>query len=547
MENLTDGYCFHDSHLYRSYLDGGVFEGQPLWSLFTDSATRGPHRPAVRDDSGRTLTYAALWQEADAVAGGLLSAGLTPGDRVLVQLPNRIEFAIVLLALLRAGLPPVLALPAHRLRELRHLATLSDARAMVVAGHHAGTDHAALARAVQGEYPRLRALFTIDPSADLPPLPRHAAAPFSPPATPPAHPALFLVSGGTTGLPKLIPRSHDEYRYNVARSVLACGLGPEDVSLALLPIAHNFPLACPGLLGAFLCGGLTVLTTDPSPEHVFPLIDRHRITVTALVPALARLWTAARDAEPASLESLRLLQVGGARLAEADARAAQRAFPGALQQVFGMAEGLVCYTRPGDDPERVATTQGRPMSPFDELRVIGPGGETAPPGQDGELLVRGPYTLRGYYRAPAHNARAFTPDGFYRTGDRVRLTAEGDVIVTGRIKDVINRAGECIAADEIEDHLLLHPAIRQAAVVAVPDADLGERVGAVIVCDGAPPALAELRTFLAGHGLAPFKLPERLRIATALPLTPVGKIDKRRLIDPAEPGGKTGPDAPCPP
>jgi len=539
MENLTDGYCWHDPRLYERYLDGGVFDGRPLWSLFTDSATRFPHRPAVCDDSGRALTYAALWREADAVAGGFLSAGLTPSDRVLVQLPNRIEFAVVLLALLRAGLPPVLTLPAHRLRELRHLAILSDARAMVVASHHAGTDHAALARAVQTEHPRLRALFSIDPSADLPPLPRCTAVPFSPPAILPTHPALFLVSGGTTGLPKLIARSHEDYRYNVACSVEACGLGPEDVSLAVLPIAHNFPLACPGLLGGFRCGGLTVLTNDPSPEHAFTLIDRHRITVTALVPALARLWTAARDEDPAALESLRLLQVGGARLAEADARAAQRAFPGALQQVFGMAEGLVCHTRPGDDAERVATTQGRPMSPFDELRVVGPGDEAVLPGQEGELLVRGPYTLRGYYRAPAHNARAFTPDGFYRTGDRVRLTAAGDVIVTGRIKDVINRAGECIAADEIEDHLLLHPAIRQAAVVAVPDGDLGERVGAVIVCDGAPPTLAELRAFLAGQGLAPFKLPERLRITAALPLTPVGKIDKRRLADPVRP------DAPC--
>jgi len=150
-------------------------------------------------------------------------------------------------------------------------------------------------------------------------------------------------------------------------------------------------------------------------------------------------------------------------------------------------------------------------------------------GEEGELLTRGPYTLRGYYRAEEYNRRAFTPDGFYRSGDRVRMLDNGNIVVIDRLKDVVNRGGETFACDEIEEHLLAHPYIQQATVIPLPDKVLGEQVGAAIVCADKTPTLQMLRDFLTERGLATFKLPEQLNILSRLLVAPVGKIDKKML------------------
>ena len=212
-------------------------------------------------------------------------------------------------------------------------------------------------------------------------------------------------------MPKLIPRTHNDYVYNAAASAELCELTSDDVYLAALPAAHNFPLACPGLLGAITVGATTVFLTDPSPESAFGAIARHGVTVTALVPALAKLWAQATEWEPETPTSLRLLQVGGAKLEADDARRIREALTPGLQQVFGMAEGLLCYTRPGDPPELVDHTQGRPLCADDELRIVDEAGLPVPAGNDGELLVRGPYTFNGYFRAEPTTRAASTQKG----------------------------------------------------------------------------------------------------------------------------------------
>ena len=194
-----------------------------------------------------------------------------------------------------------------------------------------------------------------------------------------------------------------------------------------------------------------------------------------------------------------------------------------------MAEGLVCYTRATDSADTIVRTQGRPMSPHDDIRVVDDGGRDVPQGHIGELLARGPYTIRGYYRADAHNADAFTSDGFYRTGDLVRITPAGNVVVVGRVKDQINRGGEKIAAPEVERHLHDHDRVDAAALVGVPDEVLGERACAFVVASDPELSLDSLRQFLRDQGLSEHKLPDELRLVTALPLTGVGKVDKRAL------------------
>ena len=342
--------------------------------------------------------------------------------------------------------------------------------------------------------------------------------------------ALFLLSGGTTGLPKLIPRTHNDYEYNSRGSGAVCGIGPDTVYLVVLPISHNFPLASPGLQSVLQAGGRVVLADTTDATEVFRLIEQERVTHTSVVPALAMRWMDAPERTHFDLSSLRVLQVGGAKLNAEPARRIRPTLGCQVQQVFGMAEGLLNYTRLEDPDEEVFTTQGRPCSADDEIRIVDEDGQDVPPGTPGELLARGPYTIRGYYNVPEHNLRAFTSDGYYRSGDVVRLSELGNLVVEGRAKDLINRGGEKISAEEIENLILAHPGVFNVAAVAMPDAILGERTCAyVILRPGATLTLPELVTFLLAQQIAKFKLPERLEVVDAFPLTSVGKVSKKEL------------------
>lgn len=525
--DLATGFIPHRQDLAEQYRSAGLFDDRPLWAALADRADSTA--PAV-SDSDRTLTYRELAAAADRRAAGFAEAGLAPGDRVVLHVHNSVEFAITVFGLLRAGLVPVMTLPAHRISEIAHLADGSAARAYICDDVRGGFDFRGLATELRSRVPGVEHVFVTGDADGFAALPE-SDAPWTPPSVDPDMPALCLVSGGTTGLPKLIARTHNDYAFNARTSAEIAGLTAADVYLAALPAAHNFPLCCPGLLGMIAVGGHTVFTHDPSPDSAFTLIERHRVTVTALVPALAQLWCAATEWEPADISSLRLLQVGGAKLSAPDAAAIDAAMGPVVQQVFGMAEGLICYTRPGDDRTLVHVSQGAPMSAFDEVRIVDEDGRAVPDGEEGELQVRGPYTIRGYYRAPEHTARSVTDDGFYASGDLVRRLRSGHLSVTGRIKDTIVRAGENVAADDVEEHLLAHPAIAHTAVVGLPDDALGELICAVIVPgrDADAPSLPELRGFLAERGLASFKLPDRVHALGTLPVTSVGKIDKAAL------------------
>ena len=524
----SDGYVPFPEEFADAYRRAGYWEGRPLGELLRDAATRWPNRPALLHETG-SISYEELDAEADRYAHGLLALGIRPGDRVVVQLPNVREFVLVLFGLLRAGAIPIMTLPAHREAEITHFAQLSNAVGYIAAGESHDFSYRRLAEKLRAAVPTLRHILFLDDTGPLVPVNSMATEGPALPKVAASDIAVMLVSGGTTGLPKLIARTHDDYTYNAKASAEVCGLGPDDVYLAALPVAHNFPLGCPGILGTFVTGGAVSLVTDPSPETAFAAIERHRVTVTALVPTLAQLWCAAVEWETADISSLRLLQVGGARLAEANAREVGPALGANLQQVFGMAEGLLNFTRSDDSDDIICTTQGRPLSSADEIRVVDAHDVEVAPGEEGELLTRGPYTIRGYYRAAEHNERVFTEDGYFRTGDLVRKLPSGHFIVCGRVKDVINRAGESIPCGEIEEHLVAHPEVRQAAVIGLPDPVLGEKVCAVLVVRGDGPALPEIRAFLGDRGLAPFKLPDVLRCVDALPVTSVGKIDKKAL------------------
>lgn len=529
---VTDGFVPFPPARAGAYREAGYWAGSTVESLLRKAAARRADHPAVIDEHS-ALSYRELDEAADRAAHAFVRLGINAGDRVLLQLPNRASFAVALFGLMRAGAIPVMCLPGHRAAELSHFIEVADAVALVIADSAGGFDYRTLAVELSHKHPGLRTVvvdgeagpFTawsslsesVEPQVPLPSSQTDA-------------PALLLVSGGTTAAPKLIPRTHEDYVYNATQAARVCGLTEDDVYLVALPAGHNFPLACPGLLGAISAGATTVFLADPSPESAFETIARHRVTVTALVPSLAQLWAQATAWEPVLPESLRLLQVGGAKLGAGDARTVRESLTPGLQQVFGMAEGLLCLTRPGDPADLLDNTQGRPMCPADEVRIVDEDGTEVAPGETGELLVRGPYTLNGYYRADADNMRSFTADGFYRSGDRVRALPDGYLEVTGRIKDVILRGGESIAALDLESHLQTHPAVYAAAAVGLPDQYLGEIVCAAIVFSGTPITAAELNQHLQDRGAATHSRVDKLVAVPALPLTAVGKIDKRALL-----------------
>ncbi|MFD5650525.1 (2,3-dihydroxybenzoyl)adenylate synthase [Streptomyces sp. NPDC127039] len=519
------------------YRAAGHWRGETFGGMLRERAAAHPDRIAVVDPAPRhrTWTYRQLDEAADRLAAGFAGRGIGRGDRVVVQLPNIGEFVEVVFALFRVGALPVYALPAHRETEIAHFCSLSQAVAYVVPDRFDGFDHRDLASAVRRRSAHLRQVFVVGEPGDhtaLADVSRPAAPePLGGPRPQPHEVAFLQLSGGTTGVSKLIPRTHDDYIYSLRGSNEICGVDADTRFLVVLPAAHNFPMSSPGWLGTLHAGGTVVMCPRSDPATAFALIERERITMTGLVPPLALLWTAAAEQAGPDLSSLELVLVGGAKYGEQAARRLEPALGCRLMQVFGMAEGLVNYTRFEDDPETVVTTQGRPISPDDEIRIVDDDDRDVPEGECGHLLTRGPYTIRGYWRAPEHNARSFTEDGFYRTGDLVRRTPTGHLVVEGRAKDQINRGGEKFAPEEVENVLLAHPCVHDVSVVALPDEFLGERTLAyVIVRAGAePPKVSELRDFVRARGMAAYKIPDLVRFVDSFPRTGVGKVSRKGL------------------
>jgi len=507
----------------------GYWRGETMSGFLEGRAKQNPDNIAVVGGESR-WTYAELVRRAEENARRFLALGLAPGERVVVQLPNIPEFLSVVFGLFRVGLIPVFALPAHRVTEIAHFVVKAEASAYVIAARHEDFDFRVLAREVQTRSQALRHVIVIGEAEEFHELDRLPAGDaVLPPPPSPSSVAFLQISGGSTGLSKLIPRTHDDYIYSFRASADICGLTEASVFMAALPVAHNFPMSSPGVFGALYAGSRVVMCPSPSPDKAFALIEREGVTITGLVPPLALLWMQAAQKTPHDISSLDVLLVGGAKLAPEAAARVRATLGCTLQQVFGMAEGLVNYTRLDDPEEIIVNTQGRPISPDDEILIVDNLGNPVPDGEPGMLLTRGPYTIRAYHNDDAANARSFTEDGFYRTGDIVSRSPEGSLVVRGRAGDHINRAGEKISAEEIEDHLLAHPAVFDAAVVSIPDPYLGERSCAFVIPQADKPKSTALKAFVRGRGLADFKVPDQIVFVEKFEVTAVGKVSRKVL------------------
>jgi 2,3-dihydroxybenzoate-AMP ligase len=530
---MLEGCVAWPAEFAQRYRNEGYWGDATLFDVLARAAKAYPDKTALVDGNCRR-SYSQLLRNVEALAAGLYAAGLRPLDRVVFQLANGAPLVEAFFALARIGAIPVLALPAHRKSEIAHFARASGAVALMVPDVVRGFDYRDMAREVAAECPDLRhVLVDGEPASgqiDLRALSNATGGASCPCRQPPAEEvALMLLSGGTTGLPKLIPRTHTDYLCGSLHAARVAGFKAGTVFLAVLPMAHNYTLGAPGVLGALACGGTLVIAPATAAEVVIPLIATERVTVISAAVPLAAKWLASGLLEDADLGSLEVFMCGGAKLAPELRRRVEQKFRCLYQESYGTAEGLLNMTRL-DDPEAVRMqSSGRPVSPADEIRIVDPHGREVPDGQTGELQVRGPYTIRGYYRAPEINAKAFTDDGFYRMGDVARKV--GDYLyLEGRIKDLINRGGEKISCEEIENHILAHPGIESACVVAMPDAVFGEKACAVVILlPECRLALDELLEFLKGQNIARFKMPERLEVVNEFPISPAGKILRREL------------------
>ncbi|NEN75317.1 (2,3-dihydroxybenzoyl)adenylate synthase [Pelistega sp. NLN82] len=510
----------------------------PLCAILDKQVSNNPDATAIICGD-RCFSYKQLSIYATNLAINLKNYGLQHGDTALVQLPNVAEFYIVLFALLKLGVVPLNALYSHRQYELHSFIQQINPKLVIVSSEHEvfrnevinknikllGIESSSLILKLSEKNNASTALtqdnlwywLESDKTEEIIP-------------TPPDEVALFQLSGGSTSIPKLIPRTHNDYYYSIRTSAEICQLNTKTKFLCALPLPHNYILSSPGALGVFHKGGCIVLAASPEPLHCFELIEKHKVNMAALVPSAVITWLEQAITYPIQkISSLKLLQVGGANFSSSLAKKVPLLLKCKLQQVFGMAEGLVNYTRLDDSEDTIFTTQGRPLSPDDEIKIINELGEQIIGEGIGILATRGPYTFCGYYNSPEQNQKVFDSDGFYYTGDLVQRTPSGNIRVVGRVKDQINRGGEKIASEELENLILLHPDITQVAIVAKPDMNYGEKTVAFIISKNNQLKPFQLKKFLLEKGIAEYKLPDFIYFIESMPLTAVGKIDKNEL------------------
>jgi 2,3-dihydroxybenzoate-AMP ligase len=488
-------------------------------------------------DGERVYTYRDVDEKSSNLALNLLELGLKPLDRVVPTLPNIAEFVILYFALQKIGAVPIAALVSHRFAEISQFVQLSGATACVYPERQGDFEFEPMIQRVRAENRSLKfciPLHSLKALIDTPSgLGKQALDEVR---IEPTDPCIFQLSGGTTGIPKLIPRTHNDYAYNSKTAAPVCGVTGDSVLLLALPIAHNLPLACPGIQGYFFQGGKVVLSPTTRPEQMFSLIQQHRVTHIKVVPALLIRLINDPSIGQYDLSSVKIIQSGGQRMQPEVRLRTHRLIPSCfVQENFGMSEGMLFFVRLDDPQEVKLETCGRPICEDDEVRLVDDEGREVPDGEVGELTCRGPYTLRGYFGVPEYNARQFTADGFYCSGDLMRKHPSGNYVVEGRKKDLINRGGEKISAEEIENLILMHPAVQNAACVPVPDPNLGEKMCACLVLKrGKSIALPELVDFLKDKEIAKFKLPERLLICDDFPVSTFGKVSKKALSEMAE-------------
>lgn len=498
-----------------------------------------PEKVAAVEGEKR-ITFAQLREMAGKAALVFLDMGIRTGAPVLYQVPNSLEALYVYLALDMIGAVPVLCLPRHGQRELERFATLTGAATWIGATHWGNIEYIPMVEAVRNRVTSLENLIVVGEEAPEGTIGLAAlvqkkkwdsgSMDLLTAYRPGPDDVLHLApTGGTTGLPKLVPKSHNVQLSRAFYWARSAERGPDDIFLLAAPIAHDAPqITSMAFLALF--GGTLVFCPSLRAEEILHYLEKEKITYCFMVPTTLSDVTNVEGLEKYTFSPHLKIGTGGAWAPPDLVRTICRRIPCTFFNTYGMTEGAGFMTRSTDSLDIIAGTVGRQQCPYDQFKIVDDEGNALPVGEEGELVGRGPCLVSGYYKSQEEDARAFTSDGFFRTGDVGRIDRAGNLTITGRKKDLIKRGAETIIPFEIEEMISEHPAVQQTAVVGMPDDRLGERICAYVQpVPGRTLTFEELIAYLEQKGASKLLLPERLEIMDAFPLTAMQKISKQAL------------------
>lgn len=521
--------------IIKAYEEKGVLKKRTIVDAFIETAQMHGNKIAIYDTEA-CITYADLEKRTAQFAEMLVKQKVNTGDRVLLHVANSIFYVVSLLGTMRAGAVPVLLLQEHHENEIVSIGNTTEAVVMVAGYSDYNEDWEGMIGRSLNCIPTLKTLITdvifqADCRSDI----RYITEKdlndycgdfgnFSISNIP----AVFLLSGGTTGVPKIIPKLQEAYLYNIEKCMERCGYSEETVYLTPLSVSHDFALANPGLLGALLAGGTGVLLKTPFFDEAFELIEKYNVNTVTLVPALISAWLEGVDFCENDLSSWKVLITGAAKIDEKLGFAAMDKFGVKIINGYGLGEGISCFTSLDDEADVVFHSQGKPISEYDVMKIIDENSNELPQGEIGELAETGPYTFGGYYKNEALNREVFTTDGLFRTGDKAKIDDKGNLVILGRVREQINRAGENVIPSEIEEYLRKCPGVVDASVFGIPDSVLGEKTIAVIIGEKVIKR-KEISDYMLEQGIAAYKIPDEVYLMDEFPYKNIGKVDKVRL------------------
>lgn len=522
------------------YSDHRWWSGLPLGELLDRAAQLHPNRQGFIDRE-RRLTYGQAREQADRLAIGLMNLGIRPLDRVLLQLPNWVDFAPAYFACQKIGAITVMLVDRYREQEIERLAHIAGATAWIVPLQYGKTDFLPIIEDTRRLCPQIEHVITVRGEINRPGfwgLDRLIAdieltsenvgrlAACRPDSRQVAH---MGPTGGTTGEPKIVPLTHDCLSCNVEYCSKAWDQHCEDVNLIVGSIGHHLPLS-KGFLGSVMTMGTLVMLDSTDARTICETIERERVTSVIWVPTLAQRLLQFQDLGEFDLSSLKKMHCAGGAAHPDLVREVTSRLKIRFHNGYGGTEGMTTITCAEDDIEIASSTVGRPTCPGDIYKVVDASGKTLPADTPGELLVKGPSMFAGYFRNAQENVRVFDSEGFFRTGDLAMIDEQGYLTLTGRIKEMINRGGESISATVIERLITRHPDVAVCAVIPMPDPLMGERVCAYIEPrSGAALTFAVIIAFLKGEKASVQELPERIEFVRRMPYTNVQKLDKLAL------------------
>ncbi|MFK5953122.1 MAG: AMP-binding protein [Desulfobacterium sp.] len=542
MSQLLEGVIPYQKEDVETYIKKGWWRGMTLGDLLDRAADMQPDKEAIVDATAR-LTYGEVREETHRLAGGMIKLGINPLDRVLIQLPNWHEFIFAYFACQKIGAIPVLLIDRYRQFEINHLVKLTDAVAWIVPVKYKKTDYQPIVNDVLQEHPEIKNIITVRGEITQPGFSCMETLIAATPITPALqktieqrNPDSMQVAhmgptGGTTGHPKIVPRIHNSLACGVEHCSLSWDQHTEDINLIAGPIGHDLSFT-KGFLGSIITLGKMILLDKTDNESICTTIEREKVTAIIWVPTLAQRMLQYKDLDKFNLSSLKKMHSAGGASHPDMVKEVMEKLQMKFYNGYGGTEGMTCITRSVDDYDTICCTVGRPTFPHDIYKVVDLLGKELPCGKPGELLIKGPCVFSGYFNSPQENNKAFDQNGFFRTGDIARISDKGYITLTGRLKEMINRAGESISATVIERLIQQHPDVAVVAVIAMPDPLMGERACAYVQpMDGKTLTFQEIISFLKEKKASVLELPERIEFITKMPLTKAEKLNKNELVN----------------